>query len=182
MPLFEWRERLADTADHRRWPIAAVTAAAASCMGLLATNAITPCLVLNVSASAPRGLYLVDPHAVPSVGDMVVARMPEPFRALADRRGYIPAAIPVVKRVAAAKGDRVCAWAAAIIVNGRLAVTRRRTDGQGRPLPWWRGCVTLGSGALFLLMADRPDSLDGRYFGLTARRDLLGKAALIWAR
>ena len=52
-------------------------------------------------------------------------------------------------------------------------------DSLDRPLPWWRGCVTLKDGALFLLM-DAPASFDGRYFGPTSARDVIGKATPLW--
>jgi type IV secretory pathway protease TraF len=61
------------------------------------------------------------------------------------------------------------------------AVTRRATDGARRTLPWWEGCARLGEGDAFLLMARAKASFDGRYFGVTRRRDIVGKAHLLWA-
>ena len=48
-------------------------------------------------------------------------------------------------------------------------------------MPAWTGCHELAAGEYFLLM-DSPDSFDGRYFGLTRREDLVGRAVLLWAR
>ena len=45
----------------------------------------------------------------------------------------------------------------------------------------WSGCRLLGGGEYFLLMDDRL-SFDGRYFGVTQGKDLLGRAELLWAR
>jgi conjugative transfer signal peptidase TraF len=156
---------------------------AALALGLAATIAIrpTPLLVWNVSPSAPTGLYWVSASAAPQRGDMVIARVPGRYRMFAARRHYIPANVPLVKRVAAASGDSVCAFGREIFVNGRRIAERRVRDGQGRPMPWWGGCVVLRDGALFLLM-DNPASFDGRYFGPTGRHDILGKAYLLWAR
>jgi len=42
--------------------------------------------------------------------------------------------------------------------------------------------VTLRRGALFLLMADSPASFDGRYFGPTMPRLIVGKATPLWAK
>jgi type IV secretory pathway protease TraF len=114
-------------------------------------------------------------------GDMVIAWTPKPVRQLAAVRQYVPFNVPLVKRVAAIGGDRVCAVGRTITVNGRRAAVRRTSDSAGRRMPWWSGCRKLGAGEYFLLM-DGPDSFDGRYFGLTQRRDVVGRAVLLWAR
>lgn len=173
LPLFRWGTKL-----RRR----AAAVAALAC-GLAATIALplVPALVWNVSASAPIGLYAVSGDGRVEVADMVIARVPEPYRLFAARRRYLPANVPLVKRVAAVPGDSVCAVGEAIIIDGRRLVPRKRRDGAGRPMPWWSGCVTLRNGALLLLMDD-PASFDGRYFGPTEAGDVVGKARLIWAR
>lgn len=140
-----------------------------------------PMLVWNVSASAPIGLYSVHPRAHVGTGDMVIVRLPGLFRSFAAHRHYLPANVPLVKRVAAVASDRVCARGRVVRVNGRWAASRRRFDRQGRALPWWQGCRTLRSGELFLLM-DHPASFDGRYFGPIARADVIGRARRLWTR
>ena len=47
-------------------------------------------------------------------------------------------------------------------------------------MPWWSGCKLLSSGQ-YLLLTDSFLSFDGRYFGLSAKADLLGRATLLWA-
>jgi conjugative transfer signal peptidase TraF len=138
-------------------------------------------LLWNASSSSAKGLYRV--HSTGSVrrGDMVIAWAPEPARSLAAKRRYVPGAIPLVKRVAAGQGDRVCALRTAISINGRRAAIRRKSDRAGRPMPWWNGCRRLRFGEYFLL-TDSPWSFDGRYFGVTGRNDLVGRAELLWAR
>lgn len=138
-----------------------------------------PRLVWNASASAPVGLYAVRPAANIVAGDMVIAWAPEPARAFAARRQYLPGNVPLVKRVAASEGARICARGDFVLIDGRIAAVRRRTDGRGRALPVWLGCRRLGPGELFLLM-DRPDSFDGRYFGTTPARLVVGKALPLW--
>ena len=140
-----------------------------------------PLLVWNASASAPTGLYRVGGADV-AAGDMVIAWPPAAARDFAARRRYLPANVPLVKRVAAEPGDRVCALGQEVFVNGRWVAERLVRDAVGRPMPWWSGCVTLRSGATFLLMADSAASFDGRYFGPTERNDIVGKATLLWAR
>lgn len=141
-----------------------------------------PRLVWNISASAPTGLYWVRPRARVFRGVTVIARVPAAYRRLAALRRYLPENVPLVKRVAALSGDRVCALDGAILVNGRQVASRRRTDAAGRPMPWWQGCRLLGKDQLFLLMPDVPGSFDGRYFGASNKADVIGRARLLWAR
>nr|WP_250890837.1 S26 family signal peptidase [Sphingobium nicotianae] len=150
---------------------------------VLASAALPPAprLVWNASASAPVGLYAVSPGAALAPGDMVIARVPDPFRRLAGERRYLPMNVPLVKRVTALAGDEVCALGQEIFVNGRWTAERRLADGRGRSMPMWSGCVRLRCGQLFLLM-DSPASFDGRYFGVTEAGDIVGKARLIWHR
>jgi type IV secretory pathway protease TraF len=126
------------------------------------------------------GLYRVLPAADVRPGETVVARAPAAFRRLAAERRYLPANVPLVKKVAAAAGDQVCAAGETVSVNGRFAALRWSEDRAGRPLPWWNGCRRLGRGELFLLMPGGADSFDGRYFGPTSPRQVVGRARLVW--
>ena len=140
-----------------------------------------PLLVWNMSASAPVGLYAIRPGAALRRGDYALAWAPAAARELAARRRYLPRNVPLVKRVAALPGDQICAQGDAIRVGGRAAARRRASDAQGRALPAWQGCRTLGAGEMLLLMP-HPDSFDGRYFGATQRDQLIGKAVPLWVR
>ncbi len=175
-----FRAKLAARRKRRGRLAAAVIAAIGAAPPLLSLAFNPPLLLLwNASASVPVGLYWVSPARASGRGDLVIARTPLTFRNLAARRGYLPANVPLVKRMAAAGGDRVCAREEAITINGRTAAVRRRTDSAGRAMPWWSGCRRLGPGEIFLLAA-RPDSFDGRYFGITRLEDLIGRAVLLW--
>lgn len=141
-----------------------------------------PRLVWNASASAPVGFYAVTTITTPRRGDMVIAWPPLAMRALAARRHYLPRGVPLVKRIVAVPGDRICAVGDAISIDGRVVAIRRSRDAQGRSMPWWGGCITLYRGTMFLLMAETAGSFDGRYFGPTGPRDLIGKATPLWVR
>jgi len=182
-PLLAWGDALRAAKTRRSRLRRRIVIAGGGIAVLLASIALPPAprLVWNASASAPIGLYAVTPGASAEPGDMVVARVPEPFRRLAAERRYLPMNVPLVKRVAAYAGDEVCALGQEIFVNGRWTAERRLADGQGRSMPMWSGCIRLHGRQLFLLM-DNPASFDGRYFGATEGRDIIGKARLLWRR
>ncbi|HEY0630108.1 MAG TPA: S26 family signal peptidase [Sphingomicrobium sp.] len=136
--------------------------------------------VWNASPSAPVGLYYLSPGAPVRRGDMVVAWTPGRARMLAAERRYLPRNVPLVKRVAAVAGDRICGLGGILSINGRRLAARQRTDPAGRPMPAWQGCRRLRRPEYLLLM-DSPSSFDGRYFGPTRRSEILGRAHLVWA-
>jgi conjugative transfer signal peptidase TraF len=158
-----------------------LAAGVASCT-ILAVGAILaphPRIVWNATASAPRGLYLLTDRRAKR-GDLVLVATPLGIRQLAAERGYVPANVPLVKRIAAEQGDRVCSTGNSISINGILVAVRRARDGQSRILPRWSGCRRLSAGDIFLLMMDVPSSFDGRYFGVTPRTAVLGRLVPLW--
>ncbi|HEX5184999.1 MAG TPA: S26 family signal peptidase [Allosphingosinicella sp.] len=185
LPLFRWGEELRRDRQLRRairLRMLAVAAAAVIATILVGTLLWPPrpLLVWNASASSPIGLYLIGSPAGAGRGDTVIAWPPEPARALGAQRRYLPRNVPLVKRVAAVAGDRVCAVGEAVFVNGRFETLRRANDPSGRPMPWWTGCEDLSGGDLFLLTPEVADAFDGRYFGITRRSEIVGRARLLW--
>jgi conjugative transfer signal peptidase TraF len=137
-----------------------------------------PHLVWNASASAPIGLYRVV-FGAPERGDFVLVRIPKSIEELAAIRGYLPAGVPLIKRIAAVAGDDVCAFNGAIIVNGEIVARQRKVDRAGRSLPRWNECRELVQGEFFLL-GDAPDSFDSRYFGPVTSARVIGRLAPLW--
>jgi len=176
--------RAAAGAAHPRLP--GVASLAATIVSLAVALTLLwpprPALLWNASASSRVGLYSVTSPDHLSVGDTVVAWAPVRARRLAAARRYLPESVPLVKRVAAVSGDRVCTKRRIIFVNGRPAAIRRLRDPSGRRLPWWSGCEVLRAGDLLLLSAGSPEAFDGRYFGVTRGREIVGKATLLWAK
>jgi len=180
-PLLAWgdalRERRARTIRLRR--LLGGAAASACLAGLILVTIIArpaPRLVWNASSSAPRGLYFVTPGGMVHRGDYVIAVMEPQWRWLASERGYLPERVPLVKRVAATRGQTVCAAANRVTIDGRQVAERLAVDSRHRPMPWWNGCRILGPGQVFLLMPHHPHSFDGRYFGITERTEIIGPA------
>jgi len=152
----------------------------AACLLLLYPHHLRPLLLWNATRSAPVGLYAVSPPREIAAGDLVIAWPPARAARLAAQRHYLPLGVPLVKRVAAIPGERICAAGASLQAPRDVAVTRLRHDRKGRALPWWRGCGRLGTGQYLLLMATVRDSFDGRYFGPVSRERIIGKAHPLW--
>ena len=172
---------------HDKWMIVSVFLIEALVLTLLFPP--PPILIWNASASAPIGLYYVDSWkrfdhqtADIEINDMVVAWPPNAARMLAADRHYLPSDVPLIKRVAAIDHDVVCGDGDRIAIDGGWIIARRKRDAKGRALPWWQGCHVLQAGELFLMMEEHSGSFDGRYFGVTSSKDVIGKATLIWPR
>lgn len=180
-----WEPPLAREIRRRRRPILIASGIGLALLGatttLNTTVRPTPRIIWNASASAPVGLWRVHPGARVRTGDMVLAWMPDGVRQLAAQRRYLPANVPLLKRVAARDGDEICALGRSLYVNGQPLAVRREADRYGRPLPWWNGCIALRDNHVLLLM-DAPDSFDGRYFGPISEDAVIGKAVPLWLR
>lgn len=131
-------------------------------------------LVYNASVSAPIGLYWIDQGSV-FRGDTVLIRLSEQVRDLFETRQYLPRNVPLIKRVVGIDGDIICREGQEILINNATAAVALIEDDQGRKLPVWSGCTTLGPDSFFLLQS-HPKSFDGRYFGPVDRALIIGRA------
>ena len=156
------------------------TAFSAALIAAPALLAWPPRLIWNASASAPLGLYRVHPVGRIEVGDLVAVRPPDGLAAFLADRGYLPLAVPLIKRVLALAGTEVCRKGAAIIAYDHTYGTALDNDRLGRDLPRWQGCRVLAEGEVFLMNWDAPDSLDGRYFGPLPVTTITAKLSPLW--
>jgi conjugative transfer signal peptidase TraF len=139
-----------------------------------------PILVWNATASVPRGLYCIAPLTGLQAGDLVLVQPDPASAAVYAERGYFPLGVPLLKRVGALGGMRVCERGGDVTIEGRHVANALPNDGQGRPLTSWSGCRALSKGEFFALNADAPTSLDGRYFGPSPLSSAIGRAIPIW--
>ena len=143
-----------------------------------------PRLVYNPSDSVAVGWYRVDPrgHGAASllVGSIVLTRLPADAAALSAQRGYLPARIPLLKRVGAVAPQHVCIVDALIWIDGVPVAAVRSADRLGRPLPSWPQCRRLQAGEIFLLSTTNPASFDSRYFGPVSTSAVIGVAHPVW--
>jgi conjugative transfer signal peptidase TraF len=162
----------------RRHTVLAATVVAA----VLATLAMSASRVLvwNTTASVPTGLYWIRAKPHRYVGERVAIDPPPALRRILAERRYLPTGVPLLKRIAAVRGQRVCRFRHGVTIDGSFAGVARSRDRLGRPLPVWAGCRTLRVGELFVMNLAAPDSFDGRYFGPLRFDTVIGRATPVW--
>jgi len=139
-----------------------------------------PRLIYNPSDSVSVGWYRIEPvrrqpHSLP-VGSIVLTRIPAEAAAFAAQRGYLPAHIPLLKRVGAVAPQHVCILDGQIRIDGVPVAAVLPADRLGRALPFWSHCRPLAEGEIFLLSASNPASFDSRYFGPVSAAAVIGVA------
>jgi len=147
-----------------------------------------PRLIYNPSDSVAVGWYRVDlqGHGTGSlprrleVGSIVLTTLPPDAAALAAQRGYLPARVPLLKRVGAVAPQEVCIAGGIVRIDGVPSAAVLPADRWGRPLPSWQQCRRLESGELFLLSVTNPASFDSRYFGPVHASAVIGVAHPVW--
>ncbi len=139
-----------------------------------------PILVWNATTSAPLGLYSIAPFTRLQNGDLVLVQPDPASAAVYAERGYLPLGVPLLKRVGALGGMRVCEHAGDVTIEGRHVANALPIDGRGRPMTSWSGCRALSDGEFFALNPDVPTSLDGRYFGPSPLSSVIGLAIPVW--
>ncbi|KAB2726494.1 S26 family signal peptidase [Brucella anthropi] len=154
--------------------------AGAALIALPAWTGHAPRLIWNASASVPIGLYTVTPATEIEVGDLVAVLPPGDLAIFLDTRGYLPRGVPLIKRVLALSGTKVCRHAATIIAYDHAYGEAQARDRFDRDLPSWQGCRTLAEGEVFLMNWDAPDSLDGRYFGPLPLSSITARVTPVW--
>jgi conjugative transfer signal peptidase TraF len=159
-----------------------LTAMCGAVTALVATMVLdpNPLYIWNASASVPLGLYRLLPAERFNVTELVAVRPPEPLATILDLNGYLPAGLPMLKRVLALPGQTVCRSGLTISVDNIAVGEAQNRDGRGRPLPKWQGCRVVGDDELFLMNWQSDDSLDGRYFGFLPTSAVIGRALPVW--
>lgn len=137
-------------------------------------------LVYNPSDSVARGWYRIGLSDALHVGSIVLVRLPAGVAALAAQRGYLPAGVPLLKRIGAVSPQSVCVGEVAVRIDGVAVAAVLVADGVGRPLSPWAQCRSLVDGELFLLSNTHAASFDSRYFGPVNAPDVIGRAHPLW--
>ncbi len=136
---------------------------------------------VNTTGSIPVGLYWTSGKQAGKGDYVLVCPPPLGVFDIAKERGYIRAGFCpggygyLMKRVVAAKDDRVTVTNDGVRVNGRLVPfsVPLKVDQAGRPLPRYQADSYTLNEHQVLLMTDRnPFSFDGRYFGPLSRAQI----------
>jgi conjugative transfer signal peptidase TraF len=143
--------------------IAAIVAAPTLVLAAAAVFGIPDRILYNPSHSIPPGFY-ARAEAPVEAGAIVTVRTIDVAGAYAIARDFADPGDRFIKRVAAARGQVVCARGTEISIDAMMVARRAERDSVGRLLPTWSGCRTLSGDEVFLL-GDTPDSFDGRYWG-----------------
>jgi len=163
-----------------RLSYAMVTTVAVSLLGVASIASFAPRLIWNASASTPVGFYTIGDVGNLDVTDLVAVDAPEPLATFLSDGGYLPRGVPLLKRVAALPGQRVCRTGLAITVDGVPMGDALDRDRRGRELPIWQGCRLVANGELFLMNWQVRNSLDGRYFGPLPATAVIGRATPLY--
>lgn len=152
-------------------------------VGIAAVAADAVGLRLNVTASAPSGLWwvrAVNP-AVITQGMLVAVCPPTmPLVALMRQRGYLSTGdcsagvAPLLKPVGAVAGDRVRIRAGLPAEVNGVPLVNTRAD-PGMPA-WADGEVTVQPGQMWLFSSFSAGSFDSRYFGPVPAASVRGAA------
>ena len=156
------------------------TVAVATGLLLSTIGETTPYYIWNASNSVPIGVYRVQPTAQLTVTELVAVRPPDLLAAFLDLNGYLPIGVPMLKRVLALPGQKVCRNGSKIVVDGGDVGEARERDGRNRPLPAWQGCRVIADGDVFVMNWQSADSLDSRYFGPLPASAVMGRAVPVW--
>ena len=167
-----------------RYAVCGVAGAMIAMLGAKAAG-----LRFNATPSIPVGVYRAT-GGTAQKGDLVAFCPPAapPFLEALRRRYIEPGDCPsgsyeMMKRILAAKGDRVEIGGQGVRINGRLVPDRapQLADGAGRALPRLNAAWTLGDGEI-LVLGDSAASFDGRYFGPISARQVTAsiKPVVTW--
>lgn len=139
-----------------------------------------PRLIWNASASVPVGFYTLSVGGSYQLADLVAVRVDGALADFLLDRAYLGRDVPLLKRILAMAGQTVCRHGSEVAIDGIVVGRALERDRAGRSLPVWQGCRGVAADQLFLMNRDVPDSLDGRYFGMTPIDRVIGRALPLW--
>jgi type IV secretory pathway protease TraF len=127
---------------------------------LVLSGANNDVVLFNHSSSVPVGFYIRE-SSEPARGMFVTVRARDVAPIEAAAHHYDDEGDRFIKRLAAVAGQHVCSDGRMLSVDGvQVAAVPNRADAP----PGWVGCRTLALSEI-LLLGDRADSFDGRYWG-----------------
>jgi len=137
-------------------------------------------LTYQISASMPRGFYLIKPAEKIKRGDIIVFYPPKKIATFLLQHKWIAPDKLLMKHVAAITGDYVCKHNATIFINHKKVAHITHYYAPGKPLPSKPFCTTLKKNQYLALSTKIKRSFDGRYFGPIDKKTIVGKAVKLF--
>ena len=132
-------------------------------------------IIINYTASLPKGLYRLHPLPPDIERNMLIAlAVPEHVQSMVYGRGWLLKGSLLLKPVAAVAGDRFRITDEGLSINKRYVGPVYSYDTQGLPLPVLRTSYILKEGQVFLA-SPYPRSFDSRYFGPVDKKDIIAE-------
>ena len=139
-------------------------------------------LVLNLTISVPRGVYLVRQGHRSGLqhGDLVEFSVPDEFTGFVYGRRWLTSGTPLLKTVGGMPGDSICVGAGRFTLNGVDTGPVFTLDSEGKPMPALHGCVRVQAGDFLPINTSYARSFDGRYMGPVSASLITGYATPLW--
>ena len=135
-------------------------------------------IVINISPSMTRGIYLKEKDTNIKKGDTVIFEIPDGVKDIIYKRNYISKNVKtLLKKVVGTEEDCVCIVNNKVYVNGKYIKKRKQVDSKGLPLPQIE--LNKINEDEFLLFGDSKNSLDSIYFGTVKKERIVSKVKLI---
>ena len=159
------------------------------CFTALVVAAILAGVRINTTASYPLGVYLMTNAPIEKGSLVIFCPANNAAFHLARERGYIGAGFCpdgygyMIKKILAAKSDRVEISAVGVSVNGKLLSNSKPmdNDSEGKALPHIEVNIDALDEHTVLLMSDyNPKSFDARYFGLVDKSNIISAIRPVW--
>lgn len=133
-------------------------------------------ITFSSTKSMPRGLYLVIPAKKFSPQEIVEFTPPNNTLTFLKNKNWIPKSGRMIKYVFAVPNDKVCISGSSIWVNNNKIASVHKYYDKNKLLPQTKFCGKLNTDEYLLLSTQNKRSFDGRYFGITPAKKILGKA------
>ncbi len=130
---------------------------------------------INITPSAPYGLYRTYPPDHLRKGDIVIFDVPNSVRPLIKERNYMPPPLGsmLMKKIVGKPGDLIQVSENGCYINTTFFGKVKRFDQQGRPLPTFKINRQLYKDEFFMGFP-LDNSLDSRIFGPITKASIKG--------
>jgi len=137
-------------------------------------------VIFTVTASVPKGFYLIVPPKKITHQDMVEFVPPQKAIDFIKDKHWIPQNGTIIKYVFAKPHDYVCIRNREIWINNKKIGKVHKFYAKNKLLPQTQICGKLKKDQYILLSTKNERSFDSRYFGIVALQEIKGRAIPIF--